>query len=113
MCAENEPITTTTPVKKPISNNKQQLSNQIDIRGSSENLHNLSKKNSIKNTAAAVADKNRKNEANSSGPIDSFTSTKSGKFCLLRIKTLIKLEIRRIKISRMYQKLLTFCLIFY
>ena len=97
MCTENEPLTTTTtPVKKPISNNKQQLSNQIDSnqQGSSENLHNLSKKNSIKNTAAAVADKNRKNEANSSGPLDSFTSTKSGKLCLFVID---------IYLSRKYQ----------
>ena len=80
MCAENEPIKSTTPVKKnSIVNNKQ--SNQIDSnqRGSSENLHSLSKKNSMKNTAANVADKNRKNEANNSSPNDSFKNTKNGK----------------------------------
>ena len=84
MCAENEPITSTTPIKKPISNNKQIDSN---LRGSSENLHNLSKKNSIKNTAAEVADKNRKNEANNSSTHDSFTNTKGGElyFVLLTL----------------------------
>ena len=86
MCAENEPIKSTTPVKKnSILNNKQ--SNQIDSnqRGSSENLHSLSKKNSMKNTAANVADKNRKNEANNSSPNDSFKNTKNGKLQFLSI----------------------------
>ena len=83
MCAENEPITSTTPIKKPISNNKQIDSN---LRGSSENLHNLSKKNSIKNTAAEVADKNRKNEANNSSAHDSFTNNKGGELYLLSLK---------------------------
>ena len=34
----------------------------------------------MKNTAANVADKNRKNEANNSSPNDSFKNTKNGKF---------------------------------
>ena len=98
MCAENEPITSTTPVKKqPISNNKQIDSNQ---RGSSENLHSLSKKNSIKNTAAAVADKNRKNEANNSSPHDSFTNSKGGKFYFrLYIYSMFRGIIRNLKIK--------------
>ena len=86
MCAENEPIKSTTSVKKnSIVNNKQ--SNQIDSnqRESSENLHSLSKKNSMKNTAANVADKNRKNEANNSSPNDSFKRTKNGKIQFLSV----------------------------
>ena len=71
MCIENEP---STPIKRTL-NNKQQKSNQI---GSSENLQNLSKKNSVKHTAAAVADKNRKNETNST-VLDSIANNKGGK----------------------------------
>jgi hypothetical protein len=85
MCADNESLTS----MKPILNNKQQQqSNQI---GSCENLQNLSKKNSVKHTAAAVADKNRKNETNST-VLDSLSNNKVGK-CIFLINT-TKVDVR-------------------
>ena len=61
-------------------NNKQQQSNQLGNQtGSSTNVQNVSKKNSIKHTAAAVADKNRKNETNNT-VLDSVGNSKGGKY---------------------------------
>ena len=80
MCVNNEsPLSTT----KPSLNNKQQQSNDIGNQtGSSTNLQNLTKQNSIKHTAATVADKNRKNEANNSA-LNSVGNFKSGKYFVL------------------------------
>ena len=72
MCAVIE-SPKTTPVK-PNPNNKQQSIRQIDNQ---TGLQNLAKKNSLKN-AAAVADKNRKNESNN-GISNTVSSGKIGK----------------------------------
>ena len=72
MCAVIE-SPKTTPVK-PNPNNKQQSIYQIDNQ---TGLQNLAKKNSLKN-AAAVADKNRKNESNN-GISNTVSSGKIGK----------------------------------
>ena len=79
MCVDNESLTS---IKPTLNNKQQQQSNQI---GSCENLQNLSKKNSVKHTAAAVADKNRKNETNGT-VLDSPGNNKVGK-CILLINT--------------------------
>ena len=79
MCAGNNE--SLSPIK-PNLNNKQQQNNQIDHQnGSSANLQGISKKNSVKHAAAAVADKNKKNETNN-GVSDSVPNMKGGKFLL-------------------------------
>ena len=76
MCSiNNESIALTNPNL----NNKQLQNNQIDNQnGSNANLQGLSKTNSVKQAAASVADKNRKNETNN-GVSDSVAKTKGGK----------------------------------
>ena len=78
MCAVIE-SPKTTPLK-PNPNNKQQSIHQIDNQ---TGLQNLAKKNSLKN-AAAVADKNRKNESNN-GISNTVSSGKIGKLLLFEV----------------------------
>ena len=75
MCAVIE-SPKTTPVK-PNPNNKQQSNQSIHQIDNQTGLQNLAKKNSLKN-AAAVADKNRKNECNN-GISNTVSSGKIGK----------------------------------
>ena len=74
MCAVIE--SPKTPVK-PNPNNKQQSNQSIHQIDNQTGLQNLAKKNSLK-TAAAVADKNRKNESNN-GISNTVSSGKIGK----------------------------------